>query len=164
MRTALLILLAQGVIGAFDTLWFHEWRGRLPSRAKARTELSLHAARDFVYAVLFATFAWCTWQGAWAGVLVALLALEIAITLADFVVEDRTRPLAAGERVTHAIMGIVYGAFLAYALPEIGRWWRLPTGFGSADYGWLSVVLTAMALGVALSGIRDSVAVFRMRR
>ena len=64
MRTALLILLAQGAIGAFDTLWFHEWRGRLPSRAEARMELSLHAARDFVYAVLFAMFAWCTWEGA----------------------------------------------------------------------------------------------------
>ena len=54
MRTALLILLAQGAIGAFDTLWFHEWRERLPARAEARMELSLHAARDFVYAVLFA--------------------------------------------------------------------------------------------------------------
>ena len=103
MRTALLILLAQGAIGAFDTLWFHEWRGRLPFRAEARMELSLHAARDFVYAVLFSTFAWYTWEEAWAAVLIALLAVEIAITLADFVVEDRTRPLAAGERVTHAI-------------------------------------------------------------
>ena len=163
MRTALLILLAQGAIGAFDTLWFHEWRGRLPSRAEARLELSLHAARDFVYTVLFATFAWCTWEGAWAAVVMGLLAVEVVITLADFVVEDRTRPLVAGERVTHAIMGIVYGAFLAYALPEIGRWWHLPTGFGAVDYGWLSVVLTAMALGVALSGIRDSVAVLQER-
>ncbi len=158
MRTALLILAAQGALGAFDTLWFHEWKARLPSRAGARVELWLHAARDFVYAVLFATLAWCTWEGAWAAALIGLLAVEVAITLADFLVEDRTRPLAPGERVTHALMGIVYGAFLGHAIPEIGRWWRQPTGFGAVDHGWLSVLLTVMAAGVALSGFRDSAA------
>ena len=164
MRVVLLILAAQGALGAFDTLWFHEWKARLPSRAEARVELSLHATRDFVYAVLFATFAWCTWEGTWAAVLIALLAIEIAITLADFVVEDRTRPLSAGERVTHALMGIVYGAFLGHALPEISRWWRQPTGFGTVDHGWLSVVLTVMAAGVALSGVRDSAAALGRRQ
>ncbi len=164
MKTALLMLIAQGALGAFDTLWFHEWKGRLPSRVEARVELALHAARDFIYAVLFAALAWCTWGGAWAAVLTALLAIEITITLIDFVVEDRTRPLAAGERVTHALMGIVYGAFLGRAIPEISLWWRQPTGFAAIDYGWISVVLTIMAAGVALSGVRDSAAVLKEGR
>jgi hypothetical protein len=164
MKVALLILLAQGALGAFDTLWFHEWKERLPRRGEARVELSLHACRDFVYAVIFATLPWFTWEGNWAAILLVLLAIEIVITLADFVVEDRTRPLSAGERITHAFMGIIYGAFLGHALPEIGRWWRQPTGFGTAEYGWLSVVLTVMAAGVALSGVRDLAAAVGRRR
>ena len=159
MSTALLLLIAQGALGAFDTLWFHELKARLPGRADARVELALHAARDFLYAILFAALAWSTWLGAWAALLAALLAIEIVITMADFVIEDRTRPLAPLERVTHAVMGIIYGAFLGHAVPEIHRWWSQPTGFGAVDHGWVSVVLTVMATGVALSGVRDALAV-----
>jgi hypothetical protein len=44
------------------------------------------------------------------------------ITLWDFIEEDRVRRLPAGERAMHAVMGIVYGAFLANLVPEIVRW------------------------------------------
>jgi hypothetical protein len=37
-----------GIIGAFDTFYYHEWRARLPARGRrAAAELKLHAARDF---------------------------------------------------------------------------------------------------------------------
>ena len=56
MIVALWLLAIQGVIGAFDTLYYHEWRARLPARGQAAaSELKLHAARDFFYAVLFGT-------------------------------------------------------------------------------------------------------------
>src|SRR5580704_15204659 len=110
MIAALYLLLLLGAMGAFDTLVFHEYVGRLPSVPDARRELALHAARDAVYAALFASLAWLEPRGAFVLVFGALFALEIGITLSDFVVEDRTRPLPAGERVTHALMGIVYGA------------------------------------------------------
>jgi hypothetical protein len=49
MATALWLLAIQGVIGAFDTLYYHEWRARLPARPEiTRAELRLHAARDFL--------------------------------------------------------------------------------------------------------------------
>ena len=65
MIVALWLLAIQGVIGAFDTLYYHEWRARLPARgAQSASELKLHAARDFLYAVLFATLPWIAWQGA----------------------------------------------------------------------------------------------------
>lgn len=155
MTTALAILLAQGVLGAFDTLWYHEWRARLPTRPGARRELRLHAARDLVYAVLFVGLAFWRWQGWLAAVLVVLLATEIAITLLDFVEEDRRRPLPAGERVTHALMGILYGAFLAHALPVLWDWWHAPTGLAPVERGALGLVLAVMGAGVALSGARD---------
>jgi hypothetical protein len=126
MTVVLWLLAVQGAIGAFDTLYFHEWRARLPAGgAQTRDELLLHGARSCIYAVVFGTLPFLAWQGAWAGVLALLLLLEILITLADFIVEDRVRqPLGgvfAGERVTHTIMGIIYGAMLANLLPELFR-------------------------------------------
>src|SRR5205085_2494341 len=42
----------------------------------ARAELSLHAARDFIYAVVFATLPRVEWRGAWALAFAALLGAE----------------------------------------------------------------------------------------
>jgi len=163
MTAALWLLALQGTLGAFDTLYFHEWRARLPARGPTtHPELRLHAARDFVYAVLFATLPWLAWKGAWATVLVVLLLMEIGITLADFVIEDRVRAslggVYPGERVTHAVMGIVYGAFLAGLGRALAGWWAEPTALALAPPPAplaLRAVLGAMAAGVFLSGVRD---------
>jgi hypothetical protein len=163
MLTALWLLLAQGALGAFDTLYYHEYKLRLPAQPHAANELKLHALRDFVYALLFGTIGWITWNGLLAWLFLALLVTEIVITLADFLEEDRIRKLPPGERVMHALMGILYGLFLAYLLPNVIRWGHLPTAFGRADYGWLSWILTFMAGGVLLSGIRDFVSAHRRR-
>jgi hypothetical protein len=155
MKAAILFLLAQGVLGAFDTLWYHEYKLRLPHAHSARSELRLHAARDFAYAVIFASLAWVEWRGGLAWMFFGLLVFEIVVTLWDFVEEDRTRTLPPGERITHAVMGILYGAFLYTLVPELWTWSGLPTGLGIVDRGLLSWVLTAFALGVAGSGLRD---------
>jgi len=155
MTTALSILLVQGILGACDTLWYHELMQRLPARPTGRLELRLHAARDFAYAVLFGSLAWVTWNGAWAWLVALLLVVEIAITLWDFVEEDMRRPLPPGESVMHTIMAIVYGAFLANFLPQLFLWSQRPTGFASAYYGWLSWLMSLMAHGVFGSSVRD---------
>src|SRR5262245_49125451 len=70
MTIALWLLAIQGGIGAFDTLYYHEWKARLPARGrKAASELKLHAARDLFYGVLFGTLPWLAWQGTWILVL-----------------------------------------------------------------------------------------------
>jgi hypothetical protein len=145
-------------LGALDTLRYHEWQQRLATRATARRELLLHASRDFAYELLFGSLAWTTWNGWWSLVLAALLLCEIVITLLDFVEEDLRRPLPPGERVMHTILAIVYGAFLANLLPQMAGWAQYPSGFAAANYGLLSWLLTAMAVGVAVSGIRDLLA------
>jgi hypothetical protein len=40
-------------------------------------------------------------------------------------------------------------------LPEMLTWARRPTGFSAADHGLFAWWLTAMAVGVFLSGVRD---------
>ena len=164
MITALWLLAAQGVLGAFDTVWYHEWRARLPFRAAAARELKLHALRDFLYAIIFASLARLEWRGTWTYVFVVILAAEIVITLTDFVVETYDRNVEAGERVTHAVMGICYGAMLAMLIPTLARWSIRPTGFAMSTGGipaTLRMALTLMAIGVFASGVRDAIAAFR---
>jgi hypothetical protein len=162
MLTSLYLLLLQGALGAFDTLWYHEYRQQLPRNASARTELRLHATRDFAYAIVFGSLAWFLWHGAWAWLFLAVLVFEVGITLWDFIEEDLTRRLPPGERVMHTVMAIVYGAFLAYLLPQVFSWVGQPTDLTPARYGFLSWLLSACAAGVFLSGVRDVVASFRL--
>lgn len=117
MKVALYLMAALGLLGAFDTLYYHEWRARLPALGPAaRSELQLHAWRDFVYAALFAGLPWLAWQGKYALLLAGLFAVEIALTLWDFVVEDwRTlRSILAETRKGKARLG------------TLGRVWRPP--------------------------------------
>jgi hypothetical protein len=163
MRIALYLLTAVAFLGAFDTLYYHEFRAKLPALGKsARSELQLHAGRDFVYAILFIGLPWFSWQGAYAGGLAILFLIEIILTLWDFVVEDWIRkPLGGvypGERVMHGVMGIVYGAAVACLVPVLRAWWKGPSGLAvasPANSTVLSWTLTVMAVGVLLSGIRD---------
>jgi hypothetical protein len=163
MSVALWLLGIQGVIGAFDTIYYHEWRARLPARGRqAAAELKLHAARDFFYAILFATLPCLTWRGTWVLVLAGVFAAEIALTLTDFVVEIAVRKqlgdVYGGERVTHAVMGILYGAMIATLIPVLARWWTLPTALVVEWAGIPDVLrwgLFIMAAGVLLSGLRD---------
>jgi hypothetical protein len=163
MIVALWLLALQGVIGAFDTLYYHEWRARLPARGtQAASELKLHAARDFFYAVLFVTLPCVAWHGAWMVVLVAVFVVEIVLTLTDFVIEIAVRKelgdVYAGERVTHAIMGILYGAMIANLVPSLARWWALPTALVVEWPGIPDILrwgLFVMGAGVLLSGLRD---------
>lgn len=161
MRLAIWILMVQATLGAFDTLYYHEYRLRLPHGEHTGFELLLHALRDFAYAVIIGSLGFVTWQGAFTYVLATLLFAEIVITLMDFIEEDKVRRLPPGERAMHSIMGIVYGAFLAYLVPEMLRWAAQPTGFGVAYHGFPAWVLSIIAFGVLLSGIRDLVASLR---
>ena len=165
MTIGLVLMASLAVVGAFDTIYFHEIKGRLPARPEARPELRLHAARDAVYFVLFTTLPWIEWHGAWLTVLVALFATEVVITLKDFVVEDQVRRpqggVFPGERVAHAVMGIIYGAMLACMATTAMTWATEPTGLTWTAYPlpqWFCWALTVMGVGTLLSGFRDAYA------
>ena len=168
MHVALWLLAIQGVIGAFDTVYYHEWRARLPARSpQSAPELKIHAARDFFYAIIFGTLPFVAWRGIWAVAFLAVLVIEIILTLWDFIVEVTARkPIGdvyAGERVTHALMGIIYGAMLAFLLPVLWAWWNQPSGFALDPPNvppYVRWSLFVMAVGVLLSGIRDLYAAY----
>lgn len=161
---ALQLMAAQGCLGAFDTLYHHELTEALPRRPGARRELAIHAARALLYALLFIGLAGWAWHGAWAPVLFAVFAVEIGLTLSDFVVEDRSRLLPATERVTHTILAINGGAFIALLALQMPGWMAEPTRLVPAAQGWLSVFLAVCGVGVGLWGVRDALAALRLGR
>ena len=115
MNIILSMLAIQALLGAFDNLWHHEITEKLPSRPEARNELILHTMREFIYGVIFVMIGWYVMEGAWAWVFGVLISVEILVTLADFVIEDRTRHLPWSERVLHTVLAINFGAILATA-------------------------------------------------
>ena len=60
------LLVVQGVAAAIDSY---------------RNRKRLNAVRDALYAALFLGFGWLAWQGAFAWVIGALLAVEVALAL-----------------------------------------------------------------------------------
>jgi vacuolar-type H+-ATPase subunit I/STV1 len=64
----------------------------------------------------------------------------------------------AGERVTHAVMGILYGAMIASLVPVLIGWAWLPDGLVTTSYAVPDMLrwgLAMMAVGVLVSGLRD---------
>jgi hypothetical protein len=168
-QPVLWLLTAQGVLGAFDTIYFHELRARLPAlQTRAKSELVLHSLRSLIYGLFFLTLPWLVWRGAWTIVLVFFLALEIFITMYDFVIEDWVRKPLGGvypaERVLHGVLGVLYGIFLSYLFPILREWWRGPTGFAGHAVAAPALQWTMAVMGIlaVLSGLRDLAAAYAL--
>jgi uncharacterized protein (TIGR01777 family) len=155
---ALQLMAAQGLLGAFDTVYHHELTEALPNRSTARTELAIHATRAVIYSALFIGLSNWQWCGVWAIALIAFFAVEIVLTLWDFVIEDQTRLLPATERVTHTVLAINGGAFIMLLVLNVPTWLEEPTALVWHSQGWLGVFLALCGIGVGLSGIRDAFA------
>jgi len=158
------LITVQALVGGLDNLWHHEITERLPARRTAAGELALHAARELIYSFVFIALAWFRWQGYWVLLIVLALALEIVITLADFVVEDRTRRLPAFERVLHTILAVNFGAALAVLTPVLADWWGMRPGIIVVSHGTFSWIFTFLSAGVFVWSVRNASAALILRR
>lgn len=158
------LLLLQIAMGGFDTIYHHELTLRLPWRPGQATELRLHGARNLIYALVFLALGWTEPHGVMAMILIAALAVEMGITLLDFVEEDRVRALPPSERVTHTLLTLNYGALLAMLAPVLIAWAHLPNAVSIGGHGIVSILLTLAAAGVVVCGIRDLFAAARNER
>jgi uncharacterized protein (TIGR01777 family) len=164
MTTVFILLSIQAFLGAFDNLWHHELEAKLPQRVAARHELTLHAAREAIYGVVFIGLGWFAWGGGFAVLLGALLVVELFITLADFLEEDRTRCLPPFERVLHTLLTISYGLFIGVFAPVLAGWSRMPTSMSLTPHGWVSWLFTLYGVGVLAWSVRNALAVVRLHR
>ena len=158
------LIAIQIAMGVFDTFYHHEFTERLAWRPSQRYELKLHGVRNMLYALLFLVLGWLEVHGILAMAVIAVLVIEVVITLMDFVEEDLSRKLPPSERINHTLLALNYGAILVLLLPVLIGWAMLPTGIVLAYTGWLSIIAAASAVGVALCGIRDFAAARRLGR
>ena len=166
MTTTLLwwLIALQIAMGGFDTFYHHELTERLAWRPSQKTELRLHAWRDFLYAILFLTLGFAEPRG-WLAILVTtILVVEVGITLADFVEEDLSRRLPASERINHTLLALNYGGILVLILPILWQFSAEPTSLRFVTHGGWSVLAFGAALGVAVLGLRDWFAAERSER
>ena len=162
MNIVLILMAVQGLIGALDNIWHHEITEKLTSRPSARGELALHTIREFLYGPIFIGLAWASWHGAWAVLLMTIMAVEIIVTLWDFVIEDQTRKLPPFERILHTVLAMNFGAILALFAPHLWDWLHQPTQIVPADFGLLSWLLSAYGVGVFVWAIYDLLAVVKL--
>lgn len=89
------LIATQMLMGAFDIIYHHELTERLAWRPSQQHELRLHGMRNLLYAALFLMLGWVEAHGIFAMAVIAVLAIEVVITLMDFVEEDMRRKLPA---------------------------------------------------------------------
>jgi uncharacterized protein (TIGR01777 family) len=155
------LIAIQIAMAAFDTVYHHELTERLAWRPSQRHELALHAARSLIYMALFAVLGFLEVNGVFAIVIMAALAVEVFITLADFIEEDMSRKLPASERVNHTLLAINYGAILVLAIPVLIAWATEPAAIRIVSHGYWSALMVFAALGAAIFGLRDLAASWR---
>jgi uncharacterized protein (TIGR01777 family) len=165
MSSLLWTLIAiQVAMGAFDTFYHHEITERLAWRPSQRHELQLHSLRNMLYALLFLTLGWSEVHGFWAMIVIAVLVVEVFVTLLDFVEEDMSRKLPASERINHTLLALNYGAILILLLPVLIEWAGQPTAIQFAFYGFWSILAAVAAVGAGFGGVRDLAASKRLAR
>lgn len=162
MEIILYILIFQGILGGFDVMWNHEIQEKLPSTSSAALEQKIHGVRELLYAVIFLGLAWYSWNGLWAWVMTVILIIEILLTAWDFVTEDKTRKLSPTERITHLVLSMGGGAYVALLIPFLWQWSNESSGLLSINYGYLSIILSVLGFGVFSWGIRDLHAGFQL--
>lgn len=159
-----ILLSIQIAMGAFDMIFHHEFTERLPWKTSQRHEMRLHGIRNGLYGVLFIILGVTQPTGLLAIALGLILAIELCVTLIDFVEEDMTRKLPATERVLHTLLALNYGAILVILAPILWTWAQMETGLALADNGWWSVFMVLAGFGVTPFGIRDLLASDRLMR
>lgn len=151
----LYVVMLHGVLGGLDVLVNHEWLARLPGRADTAGEQRVHAARELVFCLAFASLGWFEWHGAAAWWIALLYLGEIVVSACDVVIEGNTRVLPTFERVLHLFLFMNLGALLVLVGQALLAWHALPTEIVFAYHGWASWVLGAMAAGSLAWSIRD---------
>ena len=151
----LALLLAQGLLGAIDTLYHHELTVALPRHHGAKKELAIQSIRALLYGIVFAAIANIEFHGEWIVSISILVAIEVGLTLWDFVVEDNSRKLPATERILHTVLAINGGALFGLYAWQLVQWFALPPALVAVDFGWRGDALSLLAIGVTISGVRD---------
>jgi hypothetical protein len=126
-----LLLVAIGLLGAFDVFYFHRRHARITERPQARREAWIHVARGAVYTLQFLAVPNLAFEGAWYAAFIALYAADAVIAVADVRCEPTARRelggLPPGEYLAHIALSVLVGALLWSLALHTRRWPESPT-------------------------------------
>lgn len=159
-----LLLLAIGVLGAFDVFVFHHRQARITERPAARREAWIHVARGGVYAAQFFVVPSVRFAGAWYAALIGLYVVDAAIAVADVWCEPASRRelggLPRGEYLAHIVLSVLVGAMLTSLVGATAAWPSEATVLrwapGMPDE--LRVALAVLSLGCVITTLVDALA------
>ena len=171
MEIATYILFVLGILGATDITVYHSFAHGIRHHPNSRQELIVHSLRGPTYAALFLLVPNMEMYGLFFWCLIALFAVDLAISIVDFALERQSRQfiggLPSGEYVLHILIAMLFGALVTSVLLGVGQWVRMPTGivYAPTDVPWLfRPVMAVMAVLVFTSGVQDGIAAFKLRR
>lgn len=171
METPTYILFVLGIFGGTDILLYHSISHGIRFHQDSRAELIVHSLRGPTYAALFLLVPNFAIHGGFFWMLIAIFALDLAISLADFALEGESRKffggLPTGEYVLHTVLAMLFGALVTSVFYGAGDWAGEPTSlmYDPADVPvWLRGLLAIMAVLVFCSGAMDAQAAWRLSR
>ncbi len=156
MVTACSLLVALGLLGAFDIGYFHRHTAALTQHRATRVEAWVHVARGVVYSLQFALVPRLQLHGGLYLVGVGFFALDVGIAMLDVWIEPRARAslggLPRGEGLAHIVLSVIAGAYLYALATATLPWAHAPSALvwhAAAIPRWLGGVMTVMAAGCA---------------
>jgi hypothetical protein len=156
--TATTLLLLVGLLGAFDVLYFHHYKARVPYDPAKRREAWAHVAKAPVYAALFLVVPNLALSGAALALLAGLVALDVAIAAWDVTTEGDARRssggLPAGEYALHLLITLLVGALFVELARDGAARLDAPSAISLRDDVPLALrfALAALAVGCVLVG------------
>jgi hypothetical protein len=169
MEAATFVLFALGCLGAADIAIFHSVAHGIRTHPDSAMELVTHSLRGPTYAALFVLIPNFVMQGLYAWLLIALFVFDVAISVWDFSMEQRSRRflggLPSGEYVLHIVIAMLFGALVALVVSGMGDGFRLSTrlAYQPASVPWpVRGLMAVMAVLVLYSGLQDALAAARL--
>jgi len=146
MLAPVIMLQALGVLGSLDLLYYHVWKLRLYRTPSARYEHLTHLLRGLMYPIGLGLLLSGTPQGDWFWVLAVVFALDFANSIADVILEPKSRAPLGGlppvEYLVHIVASTLSGAITATFVLQGWSGRDLPTALAPV----------ALPSGVALNG------------
>lgn len=157
MTASFYLLLAIGLLGAFDVVYFHIYRCRLHLRPECQREVLWHTVRHVVYALQFLWVPHLRFQGAALLGLGVVYAADVFVAWADVWEEKQSRAsqggLPRGEYLMHVVLSVLVGLYLMSTFQAVWPDRLLPTAIRVAPpavpvalRAWMTL-MGVMALG-----------------
>ncbi|KFE64447.1 hypothetical protein [Hyalangium minutum] len=131
MSASFYLLLAIGLLGAFDVVYFHIYRCRLHSRPECRREVLWHTVRHLVYTLQLFWVPHLRFHGAALLMLGVLYAADVFVAWADVWEERDSRApqggLPRGEYFMHVVLSLLVGLYLMTTFQAVWPDRLLPT-------------------------------------